>query len=154
MVRVDVVQERLVKLREYVEFLQGVRTLTYQQFVADRTIMLATERALQLSIQCILDIANHILAGESNEKPEDYGQAILSLAKVGVIPPAYAGKIVGMAGFRNVLVHQYVDIDHRLVFENLQQHLADFPRFSEYVLNWLKEQGLLEETNDLGGSER
>ncbi len=52
MVRVDVIQERLVKLREYAEFLQGVRTLTYQQFVADRTIMLATERALQLSILC------------------------------------------------------------------------------------------------------
>ena len=31
-----------------------------------------------------------------------------------------------MIGFRNVLVHDYLDVDRRLVYEVMQQRLGDF----------------------------
>lgn len=62
-----------------------------------------------------------------------------------MIPAAYAGKIVGMAKFRNVLVHNYVDIDARLVYQNWQEHLDDFYRFSEYIKDYLERLGFLRE---------
>jgi uncharacterized protein YutE (UPF0331/DUF86 family) len=63
----------------------------------------AVERALQLAIQVVVDIATHILSTAANLTPEDYRDAILNLAEAGVIPSDYANRIAGMAGFRNVL---------------------------------------------------
>jgi uncharacterized protein YutE (UPF0331/DUF86 family) len=33
---------------------------------------------------------------------------------------------IRMIGFRNVLVHDYLDVDRRLVYEVMQQRLGDF----------------------------
>jgi uncharacterized protein YutE (UPF0331/DUF86 family) len=146
-IRGDVILERLDKLGEYLEFLRDNQHLTYEEFRADQTTVLAVERALQLAIQCVLDIASHILAATSHKRPEDYSEAILDLAEIGVIPAAYAGKIVGMAKFRNVLVHEYVHISRRKVYENWQGHLDDFGRFSEHIVKYLEDLGVVGEEN-------
>ena len=143
MLKTEVILERLDALDEYLDFLRGYQGLSYGEFRQDRTIRLAVERALHLSIQCIIDIASHILAATSHRRPADYGEAILLLAEEGVIPPAYAGKIVGMAQFRNILVHNYIDIDPQRVYQNWQEHLEDFHLFSQYINEYLQRAGLV-----------
>ena len=44
-----------------------------------------------------------------------------------------------MAGFRNILVHQYLEIDHRLVYDALQNRLDDFRAFANYVVLFMRE---------------
>jgi len=34
-----------------------------------------------------------------------------------------------MAGFRNILVHEYLEIDRRRVYQVLREELQDFDRF-------------------------
>ena len=51
---------------------------------------------------------------------------------------------MGMAGFRNLLVHEYLNIDPRRVYENWQEHLGDFVKFSEYIIRYLEEKQLLD----------
>ncbi len=43
----------------------------------------------------------------------------------------------------NPLVHQYVNIDPRLVYKNMQEELNDFVLFGTYVNEWLNVHGLL-----------
>jgi len=143
LLKTEVILERLRSLEEYVSFLKEKSTLSFEEFKRDRTVRLAVERALQLAIQCVIDIATHIMVTMGSRTPTDYGDAILGLAELGVIPPAYAAKIVGMAGFRNVLVHEYLNIDLRQVYKNWQEHLEDFVRFSEYIIRFLEEKRLL-----------
>jgi uncharacterized protein YutE (UPF0331/DUF86 family) len=45
-----------------------------------------------------------------------------------------------MKGFRNILVHEYGRVDDRLVFEVLQNKLANFTSFKEEVLQVLRQQ--------------
>ncbi len=118
MTDVAMMLERLKKLAQYLEFLEKEKSLTYEQYVQNQTAQFAVERALQLAIQVVVDIATHILSTSGNLVPDDYRDAILKLAQAGVIPSDYASRIAGMAGFRNVLVHQYVSIDPRLVYDN------------------------------------
>jgi uncharacterized protein YutE (UPF0331/DUF86 family) len=40
-----------------------------------------------------------------------------------------ARKLTSMAGFRNILVHEYLEIDRRRVYRILQKELGDFDRF-------------------------
>ncbi len=143
MTDVAMILDRLKKLAQYLEFLDSVKSLTYEQYVGNQATQLAVERALQLAIQVIVDIATHILSTSANLTPEDYRDAILKLGQADVIPGDYAARIAGMAGFRNVLVHQYVNIDPRLVYENLQKELSDFVLFGSYVNEWLNKHNLL-----------
>jgi len=143
MVDVAMILERLKKLAEYVEFLNQKKTLSLEEFLKDRGTQLAVERALQLAIQVVVDIATHILATTSNKMPQDYADAVINLAEVGVIPVSFARKIEGMPRFRNVLVHEYVDIDSKRVYQNMQEELDDFDLFGRYIKEWLDKQGLL-----------
>lgn len=45
-----------------------------------------------------------------------------------------------IAGFRNILVHEYLAVDWDEVYENLQQ-LGDLHQFAEHIREWLRERG-------------
>jgi uncharacterized protein YutE (UPF0331/DUF86 family) len=51
----------------------------------------------------------------------------------------YAQQIAPLGGFRNILVHEYLDIEWNIVYDNLQ-HLDDLARFAEYVRQWLRDR--------------
>ncbi len=45
-----------------------------------------------------------------------------------------------MAGFRNILVHGYIDIDEALVYYHLKEDLAEFEEFIKYIIQYLRNQ--------------
>ncbi len=142
MVDVLMIQERLKRLAQYVEFLEKRKTVSYEEFDEDKTIEWSVERALQVAIQIVVDISTHILNTTSNLTPQDYADAIIKLGKIGVIPADFAKKIERMPGFRNILVHQYAEIDTRRVYQNMQEELEDFILFARYITDWLDRNGL------------
>ncbi len=46
-----------------------------------------------------------------------------------VIDDEMRGKLKGMKGFRNIIVHRYAGIDDRLSYEFLGERLVDFEEF-------------------------
>jgi uncharacterized protein YutE (UPF0331/DUF86 family) len=48
-----------------------------------------------------------------------------------------AAKLTSMAGFRNVLMHEYLEIDRRRVYRSLKTELRDFERFIQAVTRLL-----------------
>ena len=58
-----VVRARIAKIREYVALLRKIRRLTEERrFVKDPLVYGNAERYLQLAIQSVLNISNHIVA--------------------------------------------------------------------------------------------
>lgn len=143
MVDVESIQERLGKLSEFLKRLQKYKPMTYAKFARDADAELIVERLLQLCTQIVIDIAAHLIAATSHSRPLDYGEAIAQLADIGALPPEFAKKIRGMANFRNILVHGYVEIKQNLVYENLQK-LDDFDLFARYINDWLAKHNLLD----------
>ena len=43
-----------------------------------------------------------------------------------------------MAGFRNLLVHDYAEVDPELVYEFLQHRVVDFEEFMKHIAAYLK----------------
>lgn len=41
-----------------------------------------------------------------------------------------------IAGFRNILVHDYLEIDPGIVYKSLKE-INDFKEFAEHVAGWL-----------------
>jgi uncharacterized protein YutE (UPF0331/DUF86 family) len=129
-----VVQARIAKIREYVALLKKIRKLADERaFVKDPLIYGNAERYLQLAIQALLDISNHIVADMNLKLPADSRDLFTLLAKDKVLPVRLSERLIPMAGFRNILVHEYLEIDRHQVYRALEKDLPDFERFIKAV---------------------
>ena len=71
------------------------------------------------AIEACMDVAQHICAAEGWGPPADNGDAARLLGKQNVIGVELAGSIRKAVGFRNVLVHEYVEVDDSIVISML-----------------------------------
>ena len=125
-----VVQARVAKIREYVALLRKIRGMADEaRFVRDPLVYGNAERYLQLAIQAVLDISNHIVADMNLNLPADNRELFSLLAKHKALPAPLAKRLTAMAGFRNILVHEYLEIDRRVVYQALGSNLGDFEKF-------------------------
>lgn len=88
---------------------------------------------LQLAIQAALDIANHIVADDRLGEATSYGELFALMAKGGWIETELAEQLRGMAGFRNLLVHGYGEIDLHRVREIVRNDLGDLDAFVRQI---------------------
>ncbi len=117
MVNVAVLAARLEKLREYLEILRSVQHYDLERFKSDPFVHGAAERYLHLSIECLIDIGNHIISDRGYKKPDSYAEVFQVLSAEGVLPSRILGGLEGMAAFRNVLVHDYLRLDRDRVYQ-------------------------------------
>lgn len=83
------------------------------------------EHTLQLAIQAALDAASHVVSDERLGEPRTNRELFTLLARAGVVPADLAGRLAAMAGFRNVLVHGYDDVDLAVVEDVVAHRLDD-----------------------------
>jgi uncharacterized protein YutE (UPF0331/DUF86 family) len=89
---------------------------------------------LQRAIQVVLDLAGHVLASERLEPPDSLAQTFTTLSQRGLLEPVLAERLRRMVGFRNVLVHQYQDLDPAVLEAVLTHHQDDLRGFVEVIL--------------------
>jgi len=135
----EMVELKLQELHRYLSQLKNYQGVTASELEKDLEKAWIVQHGLQLSIQVVLDIGSHILAAEG-VTVQEYEDIFLELARIEVVPEDYAHKIKGMAGFRNLLVHEYVKVDMTRVTEILNNRLDDFSSFASYVIEYLTQK--------------
>ena len=91
------------------------------------------EHTLQVAMQAALDVASHIVSDESLGEPQTNRHLFDLLARAGWIDGALAAHLSRMAGFRNVLVHGYDDVDLAVVEDIVRHRLDDLLQFVAVV---------------------
>lgn len=87
------------------------------------------EYTLQIAIQAALDTASHIVSEERLGEPETNADLFTALAKAGWIPKELSPSLRRMAGFRNILVHGYADVDVNIVRRAAESDVDDLISF-------------------------
>ena len=128
MVDAELVKRRLQRLDEYVEILKRLRRYSSEEFLGEPERYGSAERFMQLSIELINDLGNHVVADDGLGTVAVSADVPRLLASHGILDTALAEQWVKMIGFRNILVHEYLNIDRRLVYETLGDNLEDFDR--------------------------
>ena len=91
------------------------------------------EHTLQLAIQAALDVASHIVSDARLGEPKTNAQLFGALANAGMIPRELEPELAKMAGFRNVLVHAYVEVDVAMLAQVVRERLGDLLAFVQAV---------------------
>ncbi|MGH3182130.1 MAG: type VII toxin-antitoxin system HepT family RNase toxin [Streptosporangiaceae bacterium] len=84
------------------------------------------------AIEACVDVAQHICAAEGWGPPADNGDAVRLLGERGVLAAEPAVSIRKAVGFRNVLVHEYIEVNDVIVIERLA-NLGDLENFVREV---------------------
>lgn len=133
----EVLRRRLDHLLGNLERLKRFEGMEKAAFLADPAVHDLAERYLHLAVEACLDIANHFIADRGYEVPATYRDAFAILERHGDVEPGLARRLQGWAGFRNVLVHGYVDIDHGVSYDAVQRDLQDLRNFAAIAAAWL-----------------
>lgn len=132
------VLSKLRNMKKYVDFLKSFKDITKEKLNEDYMLRSAIERNFQLALESVLDIGEIIISMKELEKPEDYKEVIEILGKHDVLPRDFANKFAPAAGFRNILVHKYTEVDTDELYEHLRKDLNDFDFFAESIAKFIK----------------
>jgi len=138
MVRPKVLRRRLQKMDEYVDYLETAQEYSFEEFASEIEVYSAVERNLQLSVEALTDMASHVVVDEDLGTFERARDLPGILEEHELIREDDRKTWEDMISFRNVLVHEYVDIDRRAVYDVLQHQLDDIRRLSHVFDRFLE----------------
>ncbi len=137
MVSEGVLRKLLERLEIATRRLESKRGITLDEFLENWEVHSAILRELQVAIEMCIDIGNHIIAEMGWESPEVYRDVAKVLAKHRVISQEFSKIFEKMIAFRNILVHEYVELDLKKVYEYLNK-LEDFRKFASFIEEFLE----------------
>lgn len=109
-----------------------------EKFFKDEKFNSAAERILQVAIQACIDISNHLVSALGLKKPsKDTAETFRILAAEGILTEEFAKKMVRIAGYRNILVHGYLEVERGETYKNINHHLSDLVEFGRQIEKFL-----------------
>jgi uncharacterized protein YutE (UPF0331/DUF86 family) len=94
------------------------------------------EHTLQLAIQAALDVASNIVSENRLGEPRTNRELFELPARHQGLELGLSKRLSAMAGFRNVLVHGYTEVDLGIVRDVVLNRLVDLEDFISAVRGW------------------
>jgi uncharacterized protein YutE (UPF0331/DUF86 family) len=132
----------MVFLRNELDYLRAEREIadSFKEFSENYRLKRAVERSLHVAIEACLDVGRRVIALEGFRFPDDNKDVFRILASEKVIPAELMESMLKMAGFRNIIVHEYTKIDDLKVYVALKRNLGDFENFSKAIERYLRDR--------------
>ncbi len=134
MVSTEKISRKFIQLEEYLELLNKIGEKAEKEFLEDKILIGGAKYYLQVSIECCLDVANHIIASEKYRAPKDYADTFSVLGETGVIEKELSQNLKQMAKFRNRLVHLYAEIENNSIYAYIKNDLKDIRTFRHTII--------------------
>ncbi len=124
--KIQTIEENSVKLKE-------LRKYSLQDFLKDFRNVEAAKHLLQVNIEAMIDVANHIVARNRWRTPGTSAEAFALLEQNGYFTIDDLNTFNKMVKFRNRLVHLYHMVDDNELYKILQENLDDFSLFVKRI---------------------
>ena len=134
MVSIEKISQKFIQLGNYLGLLKEISKESEEAFLKNQIIIGSAKYYLQISIECCLDVANHIIASERLRAPNDYADSFTVLEEKGIFHQQLGQRLRQMAKFRNRLVHLYGEIDDKYVYEFLKTDVEDIRKFRKIII--------------------
>lgn len=140
MAEAPTVSKKLEQIEQYHGELQAKQSLSKETFLSEITERRAVERMFENVIQACVDLAKHIATEDYGYEGDASAEAIGILRDNGVISDDVASVMIDAVGFRNILAHEYGDVDPEQVYSYLQEELDVYDDFGQQVAAWFSER--------------
>ena len=110
------------------------RPETIEEFLANQDLQEIILFNLQLAVQNCIDMASHILSDQELGIPGSYNEMFYILQDNGYLELSLTEKMVAAVGFRNLVAHEYENVDLIRVYEIVQTDIFDLKDFLRAIL--------------------
>ena len=138
MVSLEKIIQKFKQLDEFLGMVRKISKVPLKDFLKDKIIIGSAKYYLQVSIECSLDVTNHIIASEHFRSPKDYADSFMVIEEEGLVSPELGQRLRQMAKFRNRLVHMYGEIDDAYVYKFINEELKDIEKFKSIIIKRYK----------------
>jgi len=137
MVNPDILYSRLEKLKEYITILKSLQDYPESEFINTPLLHGGGERYVQLSVECMLDIGKHIIADSRYRSPQDYKDVFQVLLEENIISIKLCERLKKWAGLRNIIVHDYMKLDTKKIYDVICHDLTDIKQYIKKVADFI-----------------
>lgn len=129
-----IIEDKLSRIEPYLTKIDAVVPKSFEAYEADWKVQMIAERALQILIEIMIDVANRLIALKGWGAVSSASDAVRLIALKGAI--SAEEPYLKMVRFRNFIVHDYDRIDHSIVYTILTRHLDDIRRFRDEIARY------------------
>lgn len=132
----EVILKYLHSLEESVRRIRHM-DFTIDMVLGDEDVQDLLDRRMQKAIEACIDIAVHVASQLKLPRQELVSDVFKILSVHKVIDSKLAQKLKGATGFRNILVHEYTEVDYRMAYSDLATKLHDLEDFAYQINQFL-----------------
>jgi len=117
--------------------LKQISLIPLNKFLHDHIFEAVAERNLERVAGRMIDINYHILAQAENESPVDYYNSFILLGNKNYLPVNLSRSLAKAAGLRNILAHEYDEIDEKKIYQAVLRCLKEVPLYVNHIIRFL-----------------
>jgi uncharacterized protein YutE (UPF0331/DUF86 family) len=138
----ETIAQKLSRMVNRIDRLKRFERLTLEDYLQDDLKQAAIERLLETIIDSALTINKTLLKRGAGLRPIDAEsfknfESFILIGENGFIPTDLANQLAPSGSFRNVLAHEYDEINPVQVYNALQKALSQYPQYVRAIQTYL-----------------
>jgi uncharacterized protein YutE (UPF0331/DUF86 family) len=129
----DVINRKLESLRRCLARITSKLPITRDELRSNYDLQDIIALNLERAVQICVDIAAHVMSQTEAPPPSTMAEGFARLAELQAIPSPLAESLQKAVAFRNILVHNYTDINWDIVTDIVTHRLTDFVQFAQAI---------------------
>lgn len=133
----QIIKKLLDSLKDELSKIEAM-DFTFDELIGKVDIQDLVNRRLQIAVESCIDIAVHLASGLRLPGQDSAADVFRLLTKERIIKEELGEKMAKACGLRNVLVHQYLKIDYKIVHQSSKDGLSILKDFAKAVVDFLE----------------
>ena len=121
----DRIKDKVLETRKYLEELENIKAHSLEEYKRDIKSRAACERYVEKIMEAVTDLVFLVIKTRKLGKPEDDQSAYELMFDDELISKEIFEKLKDAKGMKNVISHQYGNIDDEIVYEAISHELCD-----------------------------
>lgn len=127
------VYKKLEEILKQLKNLKNLEKMSKKRFVFEEIYQLFAERVMERLIGAAIDINMHLISDLTGKIPINYFLSFIELGRLDILPAPFMEKLGQCTTVRNILVHEYQELDLKKFREGIKSALRDFPKYVKYI---------------------
>lgn len=132
-----IIARKLAEIIQELRHLEKLTKLSEKELFGQAEKYYFAERVLERLINTAIDLNMHICSETKPKMPSTYYDSFIMLGKLEILPDNLAKKIAGSTTLRNLLAHEYTNIDPKKFYDSLKKGFMDYKNYAEHLEKYL-----------------
>jgi uncharacterized protein YutE (UPF0331/DUF86 family) len=129
----EIISAKIETLRRCLQRIRDKTPVSAALLLQDQDLQDIISVNLERAVQTCVDLSSHIISESDLPAASSMADAFDTLQRLNLISEELAMRMKKAAGFRNIAVHAYQEIDWKIVFSIITNRLTDFVEFAKAI---------------------